>query len=90
MEAYAQDEQLFFKNFAKAFVKVSETAQDGKLLSEFDSSRNIDGGYVEESRLNRFMLVLRAYYSAYMTDQSAEEWLELEESREEQKQIEQK
>lgn len=57
------------------------------MLSEFEENRQVDGGYVEESRLRRAVTMLRASYSAYMTDQSTEDWLEAEE---EQKQIEQK
>ena len=87
VEAYAQDEELFFRNFAKAFVRVSETGQEANLMSEFQSDRNIDGGYLEESRLRKFVTLLRATYSAHMTDQTTEDWLEAEE---EQKQIESK
>jgi|Transcript_41258 catalase (peroxidase I) len=87
VEAYAQDEELFFRNFAKAFVKVSETGQESNLLSEFDQSNTVEGGYVEESRLSKALLHFRTAYSAYMTDQSKEDWLEAEEQ---QKQIEQK
>ena len=53
VEAYAQDEELFFLNFAKAHVKLSEIGSD-KLYSEFDQSRIIDGGYQEESQYQRF------------------------------------
>ena len=35
VEAYAQDQDLFFRNYAKAHVKVSEIGWEGHLLSEF-------------------------------------------------------
>jgi len=34
VEAYAQDELLFFDNYAKAQVKISEIGQEKNLLSE--------------------------------------------------------
>ncbi len=68
VEAYAQDEEMFFRNYAKAHVKVSELGQESNLLSEFEPHRVVDGGYVEESRLGKFMLALRSSYSAYMTN----------------------
>ena len=79
MEAYAQDEELFFKNYARAHVKVSEIGYEGKLLSEVEPNRMIDGGFQEESRLARAVLVMRTQYTAYMTGQSYEELLALEE-----------
>jgi len=47
VEAYAQDQNLFFENYAQAHVKVSETGQEEHLLSEFDEDKIVDGGYVE-------------------------------------------
>jgi hypothetical protein len=79
VEAYAQDEQMFFRNYAKAHVKVSEIGQEANLLSEFEPNRIIDGGYVEESRLGKVMLAIRSSYSAFMTNQTQEEFLEAEE-----------
>ena len=34
VESFAEDEELFFKTFARAFAKVSEFGQEDKLLSE--------------------------------------------------------
>lgn len=86
VEAYAQDQDLFFRNFAKAFVRVSELGQEANLLSEFEPSHTVDGGYVEPSRLKSFINHIRISYSAEMTGQTNEEWIEAEEM----KQIEQK
>jgi L-ascorbate peroxidase len=47
VEAYAQDENLFFENYAKAHVKVSERGQEENLMSEFNEDDIIDGGYQE-------------------------------------------
>lgn len=54
VEAYAQDEDLFFTNYAKAHVKVSELAVEDQLVSEFEADRIIDGGYQERSRYQLF------------------------------------
>ncbi len=35
-EEYAQDESLFFNDYAKAHVRMSELGQEKNLLSEFD------------------------------------------------------
>ena len=88
MEAYAQDQDLFFRNYAKAHVKVSELGQEDNLLSEFEPHRVVDGGYQEESRLKNFVEMLRINYSAVMTNQSAQDFLDGEE--EARKQIESK
>lgn len=45
VDAYAQDQDMFFRNYAKAHVKISEIGQQGNLLSEFESNRQVDGGY---------------------------------------------
>lgn len=45
VETYAEDENLFFENYAKAHVKVSEKGQEENLLSEFDPEDIVDGGY---------------------------------------------
>ena len=47
VEAYAQDQNLFFENYAKAHVKVSERGQEQNLSSEFDEENVVDGGYME-------------------------------------------
>lgn len=47
VEEYAEDQNLFFENYAKAHVKVSERGQEEHLLSEFDQSDIVDGGYQE-------------------------------------------
>lgn len=47
VEAYAQDEKLFFENYARAHVKISERGHEEYLMSEFDETDIVDGGYVE-------------------------------------------
>lgn len=47
VERYAQDQTLFFQNYAKAHVKVSEMGQEKNLLSEFNEDDIVDGGYQE-------------------------------------------
>ena len=47
VEAYAQDQNLFFENYARAHVKISERGQEENLMSEFDEGDIIDGGYQE-------------------------------------------
>ena len=46
-EAFAQDQNLFFEEYAKAHVKVSEHGQEEHLLSEIQPDHMIDGGYHE-------------------------------------------
>ena len=47
-EEFAQDENLFFSEYAAANVKMSELGQEKNLLSEFDeSSSKANGGYIE-------------------------------------------
>lgn len=45
VEAYAQDQNLFFTNYAKAHIKVSEMGQEDNLLSEFNDDDIVNGGY---------------------------------------------
>jgi L-ascorbate peroxidase len=45
VEEYANDNNLFFENYAKAHVKVSEMGQEEHLLSEFNEADIIHGGY---------------------------------------------
>ena len=47
VEQYAEDQNLFFENYAKAHVKISERGQEDNLMSEFDSNDIVDGGYQE-------------------------------------------
>ena len=47
---FAQDEKLFFRDYAFAHVKMSELGQEKNLLSEFDyNSQQATGGYIEPS-----------------------------------------
>ena len=45
VEAYAQDQDLFFKNYASAHVKVSEI--NSNVMSEIEPHQTVDGGYQE-------------------------------------------
>ncbi len=47
VEKYAEDQNLFFENYARAHVKVSEHGQLDNLMSEFDDENIVDGGYQE-------------------------------------------
>jgi len=47
VEQYAEDQNLFFENYAKAHVKISERGQEDNLMSEFDNDDIVDGGYQE-------------------------------------------
>ena len=47
VEAYAEDQDLFFDNYARAHVKISERGQEENLMSEFDEADIINGGYQE-------------------------------------------
>ena len=79
VEAYADDQDLFFRNYAKAHVKVSELGWEGKLLSEFENHRIVDGGYQEESRLKKWIEHIRVAYGAEMLGQTEQEYIEAEE-----------
>lgn len=89
VDAYAQDQDLFFRNYAKAHVKISELGQEGNLISEFEPHRQVDGGYQEESRLKKIADFFRVQYSSQMLGQSAQEFIENEEA-DAAKQIEEK
>ena len=52
VEQYAEDQNLFFENYAKAHVKISERGQEEHLLSEFDSDDIVDGGYMEKKGIH--------------------------------------
>lgn len=52
VEQYAEDQNLFFENYAKAHVKISERGQEEHLLSEFDSDDIVDGGYQENKGIH--------------------------------------
>jgi L-ascorbate peroxidase len=47
VERYAEDQDLFFENYARAHVKISERGQEDNLLSEFNEEDIVDGGYQE-------------------------------------------
>ena len=50
VEKYAQDQSLFFSNYAKAHVKISELTFEKNLVSEIEPQFNVDGGYQEPRR----------------------------------------
>lgn len=52
VEQYAEDQNLFFENYAKAHVKISERGQEEHLLSEFNSDDIVDGGYQENKGIH--------------------------------------
>ena len=90
VSAYADDQDLFFRNYAKAHVKVSELGWEGKLLSEFENHRIVDGGYQEESRLKKWINAARVVYGAHVTGQTEQEFIEAEEDERATAQIEEK
>lgn len=53
VEAYAQDQNLFFTNYAKAHVALSEANHD-ELLCEMADQPQVEGSYVEPSRWMMF------------------------------------
>lgn len=57
VEAYAQDNELFFTNYAKAHVALSEANHD-TLMCEMDYEKQ-DGGYVEPSQYQAFLAYWR-------------------------------
>ena len=63
VETYAQDQTLFFANYAKAHVKVSEMTFEKTLASEIEPQNWIDGGYQEPRRplLQGFYQMLGRY-----------------------------
>ena len=81
---------MFFRNYAQAHVKVSEIGWEGKLLSEFENHRTVDGGYQEESRLKKFIESARVVYGAHMTGVTEQEFIEAEEDERAAAQIEEK
>lgn len=46
---YAQDQNKFFDDYARAHVKLSELGQEEYMLSEFDENNRKEGGYMEPS-----------------------------------------
>jgi catalase (peroxidase I) len=58
VEAYAQDEALFFTNYAKAHVAISEETHEDTLLCEMADQPQVDGGYVEPSAWKMLMRAL--------------------------------
>ena len=79
VEAFAEDEELFFKSYARAHVKMSEIGWEGQLLSEIEPHRIVDGGYMEESRMSKMIAHYRTAFSAYMSGQDQQELIEAEE-----------
>lgn len=78
IEAFAQDQDLFFTVYARAHVKTSELGQEEHLLCEFqDSQNNQEGGYLESSRLRQFVRLMNA-----SDDQSNLELVDADENEE--------
>jgi len=50
VEVYAQDQSLFFANYAKAHVKISELTFENSLAGEIEPQFIVDGGYQEPRR----------------------------------------
>jgi hypothetical protein len=79
VEAYAQDQDLFFRNYAKAHVRLSELGQEDHLMSEvFDDAHMIDGGYVESSTTTERFKYWRTYISAYISRVDQKVYLDAE------------
>ena len=73
VERYAEDQELFFTNYAKAHVKLSEQTHEATLLSEFQEERQFRGGY-QEAPLHRMRIsILRGLINK---DEEAEEWFD--------------
>lgn len=49
VEAYAEDQDLFFRDYAAIHSQISERGHGDKLLSEIEPDRQVDGGYQEEN-----------------------------------------
>lgn len=85
VEKYAEDETLFFMNYARAHVKVSQIGCEGALMSEVDSKFVEDGGYREPSRIKPIFYALRSYINnkdAFMDmleEKKAEKQIQIEE-----------
>lgn len=62
-------------------MKVSEFGWEGKLLSEFEEDKVVDGGYQEPSRLAYGISRLRVLLSADLSGRPVEELEEAEELR---------
>lgn len=73
VEQYAQDEALFFTNYARAHVKLSEQTHEATLLSEFSEENNHNGGYMEAPQLRIGLSILRGLVNK---DEATEEWYE--------------
>jgi len=73
VEKYADDQELFFTNYAKAHVKLSERTHEATLMSEFDSMHQIGGGYHEPPRHRINITVLKALFNQ---EEGIEEWQE--------------
>ena len=72
VERYADDQEFFFENYAKAHVKLSERGQEENLMSEMDPVYRLDGGYQELSYYTSFLSIAKAY----MNQEGGEEWVE--------------
>lgn len=78
VEQYAADQELFFTNYAKAHVKLSEQTHQDTLMSEFDESRQINGGYKEPPQLWANWTVFRGIVNQ---EEGIEEWLDKNEHK---------
>ena len=74
VEVYAQDQDLFFQNYAKAHVKVSEQTHEETLMCEFDEKNIVPGwGYMEVPQHRAWLGILRDLINR---KDGTEEWVQ--------------
>lgn len=73
VEKYAGDQELFFTNYARAHVKLSEQTHEATLLSEFNEKDQFRGGYMEAPRHRIHLSLLRGLVN---DDEETLDWFE--------------
>ena len=72
VEQYADDQELFFRNYAKAHVKLSEITQEEILMSEFAQNYRQGGGYQELSWPRAGLAVVKSLMNG---EERGEDWV---------------